>query len=438
MLDPHDRTGFGRRHQQHARPVGARHRCSALLQHRERPACRVTVPVLGADGEEREPGVQAVVERGALIGRPVMGDLDDIDAGRGPGRRGRDEGFLLALPEIAEEQRAECSALGAHDQAACIPAELRGAGRGGGRPDDPPPDTAEFARHPLVPVLDTEARRCQALQERPVGGAVGFADDDPVGPLDHGIHPAGVIGVVMGQEHPLETPEAEGVQAGGHRFGAPPHVDEGRSVAVAQHERVALTDVARRDQPGIGSAERSPEFCAAEGAHVDRAAPDERDRRRRSEHARHSAARCHERDGDQHQHAQHDAGHPLRPRQRGPGQAGRESRDQGDPGRREPGDPDHQLTHGRSPGKQEARHAAEHRSDGCGRLCDEVRRDAEQRQRGRQQDEHRLTGELRCGRHSEGQRDARGQPARQSGRQRPGEQQQTGGRESREREAVVT
>jgi hypothetical protein len=309
----------------------------------------VAVAVVGSGGEEREPGEQGAVQLRALIGRPVMSDLDDIDARRRSRGPGPHQGVLLALPEIAEEQGAEAVALGAHDQAARVPAELRTAGRRRGRPDDPPLDAPEFARHPLVPVRHTEARRSQAPQERPVGGAVGLADDEPVGPLEHGVHPAGVIGVVVGQQHPLQSPDTEVVQARGHRLRAASHVDEGRAVAVTQHESVALADVAGRYPPVAGSAESAPEFGTAEGAHVDQPAPDERDRRRRSQHARHSAPGCHDRDSPEHQHTQRDAGNPLRPRQRRPGQAGREPRDQGDPGGREPGDPDHQLAEGGRP-----------------------------------------------------------------------------------------
>lgn len=101
----------------------------------------MTVPVVGAYRDQAEARAEVVVQPRALVGRTVMRDLHDIDRLDAT----RAQRVLLRLAEVAQEQRTQAIALRAHDQAARIAAQQRGARRRHGRPDDPPRRSAEIA-----------------------------------------------------------------------------------------------------------------------------------------------------------------------------------------------------------------------------------------------------------------------------------------------------
>ncbi len=246
-----------------------------------------------------------------------------------------------------------------------------------------------------------------------------------------------MVGVEVCEEYPVEAVDPEGVQTVGERLRPSPHVDECAAVAVPEHERVALTYVARRDDPVPWTARRESDLPAAERTRIDGGSTDERDRRRRGDRPWQAPPRRHKRDRDEDECAQSDTEEAVRPRQSRTGKAGREPGDHGDPGRGQPGDPDHGLADRGRPRQEKAGQAPEDRGDRRGRLGYEVCRHPEERERRRQQEEHRLARELRRQRHCERHGDPAWKPPRQSGRQRSCEQQQPGGRESGEREAVV-
>lgn len=242
----------------------------------------------------------------------------------------------------------------------------------------------------------------------------------------------------MGEQHPVEAVDPEGVQTPCERLRPTTHVDERRSGAVTDYERVALTDVARCDEPVPRAADRERDLPAAEGARVDDRSPDERDRRGRGDRPGQPPAPRHKTDRDEHERAQPDTDQPIRPRQCCSRKVGRGPGDYGDPRRRHPRDPDHELPDRGRPRQEKAGQAAQDGGDGRGRLGDEIGEDAEERERRRQQDEHRLARELRRQRYGECEGDAAREPARQRRGQRSRQQQQPGRRERGEGEPVVT
>lgn len=394
----------------------------------------MAVAVVDADGDQAERRTQLLVEVCALVGRTVVGDLHDVDR---PDRSRRLQDVLLGLSEIAEEERAQPGRRRADDQAARIAAQLRSARLGGRRPDDLPGRAAQHSGHARPPGLEGDAGRSEPFEVAVVGRTVRLPDDRPVGAPEHRLDPARMVGVEVGEQDPVETVDTERLQAARERFRLAPHVDECDVVAVPQQERVALSDIAGRDTPIHRPAHRATDFEAAQCTGVHRRTADQGDRHRRREHPGQTTADRQERDRREGERAQQYAEKAVRPGQGGTGQLRREPGDQRDPSRRQPGDPDHELSERGSPGQEQARDATEHGRDRSRRLGHEVGQDAVQRKRGRQQDEHRLTGELRRQRNRKREGDAAWQPPRQSGRQRAREHQQSRRRQGGQCEAVV-
>jgi hypothetical protein len=211
----------------------------------------MTVAVVGADRDESEARVEAVVQGGALIGGAVVRDFDDVHGRDGAGRQ---QSLLAALVEVPEEQRTEPVSLRLDHDAPLVAGGSVGRGhpgaaRRGGRPQEPPRGLSERAGHPLRPRVDRHARGTQPCQDRVVGLADGGAHEDMLRPVDHSGEAADMIGVVVGEHEQCQPGDAETVEAGGGGLRLAADVDHRHLAAVPQEQRVALADVAGGDGP---------------------------------------------------------------------------------------------------------------------------------------------------------------------------------------------
>ncbi len=211
----------------------------------------------------------------------------------------------------------------------------------------------------------------------------------------------------------------------------PARVDEGDASGAAHDEGVPLADVAAGDLPvgrppgELGDATAAREADVGdhrEGERGERPAPAaeqrrDRERRDRSEQRRSERA--------------------ARPRHSRCGCAREETRDSGDPGGREPGERGERRAERRDEGRGDARGQTDHGRERGGGGGEEVGDDAVGGQRGIQQDEDGLAGQLRGDRHRHDDREPPRQPARERAGERFGQQQETSSREHRERESEI-
>lgn len=285
--------------------------------------------------------------------------------------------------------------------------------------------------------LHLDARHREGVERPLIGSPLGLADDRLLDAVRDAARASRVVGIVVREDERVDAVDPQPVEAGCRELGVPPGVDHRDRAAVTEEEGVALPHIAGGDLPVGGDGEHTSDRSSAQRRreHETPAAED---------HARSPADRARERspeDEQRHEHerarAQQDADRPADPRQGAPGQLAHRVGDLGDPRGREPRQPHEQLADRGRPGQEEAGEAAENRRDGRGGLGQEVRRDPVEREGRREEDEHRLAGQLRRERDGDREGQRARHPAREDAGQRPGQDEKTGGREDGEGETVV-
>ncbi|NYH00344.1 hypothetical protein BJ979_002969 [Schumannella luteola] len=343
---------------------------------------------------------------------------------------------LRRLPEVAEQQHAQPRRAvgGSHrERHARGVAGLDSSKR---RPEHLPREIAEASVLAARDLVDARSRVCEP-RIQPVGvGAVGGADQNPVGAADHRVAAADVIEVVVREHDEGEPVDAEIGQAVGEQLGVRAGVDERDLVVAAQQGGIALPDVAERDTP-VGRAADSPRDRGAADAGHGRGAGDDEHPRGGAAHpsaraSEHRDQRDHE--DDRHQHRSQRA---VEPGHAGGGQPGGEAGDRRDPRRGNPGEGAEQVTERRHDREQETCNETEHGRDRRRRFGQEVRGHTVERQDGLEQDQHGLAEQLRRERHRDGEREEARHPALQPSSERRREHEQPRCREHREHEAVA-
>jgi hypothetical protein len=206
----------------------------------------MTVAVVGTDGHQADGSVKPSVERFALVGRPVMSDLDDI---RRPDLSRRQKLVLRILAEVAQEHRPQPSAFHGHRHASGVPAHGRRPGFRHGRPQDAPLEFAETPPHPGEPLSDLDTGLTEIGEDAPVFLPARLPDDDRARLVDDACQTTDVVGVVMGEDEQFQPIHAQPLEAGFRRPRLAADVYHRDAVAVADEQAVALSDIARGDLP---------------------------------------------------------------------------------------------------------------------------------------------------------------------------------------------
>jgi len=359
----------------------------------------MTVAVPVSDRDEAEPGGQGAIQRGTLVRRPVMGDFHHVDGAHGAGGEQR---VLRLLPQVAEEDRTDSAPLDLHGETAGVADIARSPGSR--RPEQPPGEfAAQVAGVTGVSLLDRHRRLPEGVQRAFIGLPDRSLDERALRPFGDPGQASDVVRVEVGEHEELQPRDAEPVEArrGGLRL--PSDVDHGDRVSVAHQERIALTHVARGDDPVARDGRRAPDPPAGDDAQI----PDRPDREQGGRRQRHSA-RSTAREQEDGRRAERDRAEgstcgPRRPGQRRAGKAGGDGRHLRDPRRRDPREPQEDLAEPGRPGQHGARQTAQDRRDRRGRLRQEVGGDAVQRKRRRQEDEDGLARQLRRGGNGQGE-----------------------------------
>ncbi|KPI24455.1 hypothetical protein OV450_7373 [Actinobacteria bacterium OV450] len=201
----------------------------------------VPVAVALSDGDDREPGPHPGLEAGILVGRAVVGDLQDVD--RPQFRMCPQKGLLGRWFEVPEQQQGQARRADQQGDAGVVgPLRPRAVGRG---PEHLPlqgPGPAPLARRGRH---DGYVRRRRGPPDEPGLGGRLFQR----GGLNHTHRPAAqhpgqasdVVGVKVRQQEQWHPAHPQGTQARVHRarFGARVHHD-GRVRAGGEHGGVAL------------------------------------------------------------------------------------------------------------------------------------------------------------------------------------------------------
>lgn len=292
------------------------------------------VAVVGADADESDSRSDRRVEAGRLVGRTVVGDLDDVDSsGAGSG----EHPLLGGFPEVTEEESAE--ALGAasspdeEGEAPVVPGH--GLGRRG--PEQLPRQAAES---PLgAPPWKVHVGAAGDEPRRDVGipFVLGSTEECLVDAPVELLHSPHVIQVVVGEHEEVESVDAETVQAVAEQFRIGTGVDERDRSGIADEQRIPLPDVAQGVLPVPRPSELVRRPAAEEGQRVEDEGEREQDRRPAAETRPHRGK--HEEGDPESEECEED--HPdraVRPGPAGERKSGEEVRDVGDPARGDPGD----------------------------------------------------------------------------------------------------
>ena len=437
MFAPHPQLSVrpGRRHEQESLAVRPLDRRADAAEHGKRRCCRVPVAVVAADGNQPDPRLEGSIETFALVGRTVVGHFDDVD--RTDRARG-EERILRLFAEVAQEDRREPPAVDGDGDASRIPGERRLPRGGTRRPDHPPVQRSETPGDARVDLGDAGTAPPETGDHLLVERSIGLSDQRFGRAADECLESADMVGVVVREHEEVDPGDPEPVEARCSGPGPSSDIDHEHGIPVADQHPVALADVAGGDLP-IGRKRREPpDGGSAENSGVGDEAHDERASGRRRDPASASAGRQDEKeDREQHGGARDDSARALDPRKRAPRQSLHASGERRDPLRRSPGDPDDHLPECGDDGEEQAGEAAEDGGDRGGGRGQEIGGNPVQRQCRAEEDEHRLTRQLRGDRDRQGQRQRARQPPAECAGERCGEDEKAGRSEDREHEAVV-
>jgi hypothetical protein len=396
----------------------------------------MSVAVVDADGDQAHGGVKPLVERFALVGRPVVSDFDHI---RRPDLGRRQEFVLGILAQVAEEHRSQAATFDCDRHTAGVPAHGRHTGLRCRGPQDAPLELAEAPAPSREPLSDLGPGVPEVVEDALVRLPARLPDDDRLRPVYDACQSPDVVCVIVREDEQFQPADAQPFKTGFRRLRITADVDHRDAVSVANEQSVALSDIAGGDLPIAGQGEHPTERSTAQAPRVD---PDARDqscsRDRGHDAPPRSETRKHEhRDRSDRAGAQGDAYRPAEPWKAAGRQRAHRVGDLCDPGRRNPGQPHHRLAqHGRDR-EQETGCQAEHRRYGRGRFGENVGSHSVQRQGRREHDEYGLAhhlGRQRYGhQHGEGARHPTGEGARE----RTCEHEQSRRGEHRQGEPVV-
>ncbi len=122
-----------------------------------------------------------------------------------------------------------------------------------------PAHASEAAGESGSALLGRDARRSERAEHGLVGRARRRPHESTVDPPDDSVETADVVGVVVGQHEQRDSADAEPVEAGGGRLGGATDVDHRDRTAVADHQGIALPDIARSDLPARRESEHPGE-----------------------------------------------------------------------------------------------------------------------------------------------------------------------------------
>lgn len=391
----------------------------------------MAVAVVGADRDDAHTGGEFAVERIALVGAAVVGDLHHVDGPEGGGGGHRALGLL---PQVAEEDHPERSRE-EHGDARVVADERHSARLGGRRPQDVETVGAEAAREASECRDDLGSAVVESLDQAFSGPAVCGAHERAVDAAEDRLETPDVIEVVVGEHEEVDAVDFQAVETGQERLGVRAHVDEGREARAPNEHRITLADVARRELPVGRDGARTADRAPAEGTRDHRCAQEHPDARAEGHPwppAPHPEGHP---DQGEHEHGAGRRGEAVREIDGGQGQRGEVSGDGADPGRGQPREPRGDL-------RETGRHHGEHAHDetehahGCGRgLGEEVGGHRVGREPRREEEEDRLARELCGDRNRHGDGECGGNTLRDESRERAGEQEQPCRGEHREREA---
>ena len=390
---------------------------------------RMPVAVLGADADHAHRGVQFGVEPLALVGRPVVRHLHEVDgaeAGRrrasAPGRPRRDRRGTPRDTRARRDRSPRWRRSPARPAASGQTTRQRASPRSPCRPAttstaSAPPRTSgprtRSERFPSSGPWMTVSTRPTAASTPPTWSASQWVSTS-----------RSILPIPSSRQAALEC---GGIGAG---------VDQRGRTGGADEDGVALPDVAGRDIPRAGS-RRSGHDRGAD-AHADRHREAHREERRDHGPRASPHAGRHEEQGQRGAGGEERGARRIgRPRESTARERRSAVRDECDPRR---GDPRHLQDRDPDRGQHGEHEAPDQSEDGshrCRGRGEQVGRHAVERDRGVEQDEDRLAGELRGDRHGE-QHGERGRHHHgEALGERAGEEQQPGRGGSRQREAVV-
>lgn len=165
------------------------------------------IAVVGANPDECDVGVKGEHEALRLVGRPVMGHLDDRHrawwcCGEHP--------LLLFLTEVGEEHDRRVG-LDAHRDARGV----AGFGCACRRPEDPPRRCAQHASLPGGHLMNRGAGRDQRIHDLRLASLIDRPDQHGVTAPDHGGNAANVIVVKVREHKQVNSVDRQRVQARG-------------------------------------------------------------------------------------------------------------------------------------------------------------------------------------------------------------------------------
>ena len=411
--------------------VGAVGPCAVVGEGLQCRTGRVAVGVARADRRDRDPGAHGVEERRILVVAAVVGHLQDV--GTKVGAALQEVALRLRL-DVAGQQEPGRPDVDAQDERGVVRVRPRTA-VGPGRRQDLPPQRAGPADLPEPRPPDRHAHsRSGGADRLALLGRVVLRPDlhqsDPPA-AEHAGEAQHVVGVQVGQDDDRHHLDAEASQAAVDRAGVRPGVDDHRGpVAGGERDGVALPDVADDGEPAGRRPGRLHGLQAARHDGGPRGAgqqdvPQPWDREGRHDHPR--------------QRDQPERTRPaVRPRDRRPRYGGPGAGDQHQPGSRQPARPGEQLRDRQGDRRGDRRQDPRDGRGRHGRGGEQVRRDGEQSELGRQRHDDRAARHRRRGRDRQRGRQRHRQPAGERGGPRRCEHEQGRGRQHRQGEAGST
>lgn len=213
----------------------------------------MAVVVAGTHGHDGQPGTESGQQVRILKPRPVMRDLEHIDAARG---QETPHSSLRRRFDIAGEEEADPVALGVdHDAGVVRHRSLRG--NRSARPEDLPPERADRPLLSSTRSGDPQARlrRPSAHAQRLAEGLVERAHLDLTGlpaPQETG-EADDMVCVEVREQHQRQPPDAERAKALVDDPRIRTGIDDHRGGAAGiEHQGVALPHVARHEDPAVG------------------------------------------------------------------------------------------------------------------------------------------------------------------------------------------
>jgi hypothetical protein len=228
-------------------PVGPQHRHALRGQEPDQAGIRMPIRVLGADADQRDPGVDGADQCLVLIGRPVVSDLYHVGPKTRDANIAQQRPLLLYLG-VTEKQDGDATHPGHQDQAVVVRVAAAARDGPGGTEDG----EIQLCLLESPPWTDLQHRHGGATSRRPDLGLAGrrlaerrYHDGTDPPPTQDAGETVDMVGVEVAQHHQRHLGDAQSVKAGVHRDRVGPGVDDhGSRCTQGQDDRVPLADIA--------------------------------------------------------------------------------------------------------------------------------------------------------------------------------------------------